>query len=640
MRFKFPLFALSLGAALGACSDDGPKYPPVAHDYVIQSAQPAISVLQDSSLALDLIVTRDGEQLKWPGAATVDITNGTGRARFDPDTAHISMGGTVTWRNISSGNRRVDFRNTPGAVGDIPAPLPTNPPCVGCPPPTFPPGTDSSRIFANASGTFLTNIDTLYFYLNCTSTATSCPSNSADTGWVRVHQSPRLAYTSDDYSIAAVSSIGVVTGVNAGNTIIRVSGSGTVLEIPVEVRPRPATRIELTFVDPLDDNARLTEDTIYAYPADRSSSRLRAVVFSGDDTVFCNRCRNFQRRTQRYVTFSSSDPTRLLVSNTANPLLRPDTTGLMTTFDTTRGSNAVEARITTVDGLSASVRVHIKLRPIDSLEIRLDSLLDPTDPDDKIAYPSMRITLSDPVVGLGVTFRSKVYTPQDPNAPPGANNPNPRWIQVSETGTGRRSTLPIVSWETANINFAEVTSTGIVTGLRADAPRSSNTTTPNNSDCLGGTSMNSPGSPENFLKCVLTCSYQKPTPTVAVPDPLTGRIRSEYNGPPLPPDTTIITGTTSNPISTLHPRWGEPRASGDTTAWRLAMQEAMYTIPNCLPADNYTFRMPGVLCTGVAPASGQPVDLTSFCQVWIRARANDPASGKLLEDYAAITIRR
>jgi hypothetical protein len=50
--------------------------------------------------------------------------------------------------------------------------------------------------------------------------------------------------------------------------------------------------------------------------------------------------------------------------------------------------------------------------------------------------------------------------------------------------------------------------------------------------------------------------------------------------------------------------------------------------------------MPGVLCTGVAPLSGQPVDPATYCQVWMRARANDTATGKLLEDYAAITIRR
>jgi hypothetical protein len=576
MRRTVSLLFLSLAVAAVACSDDdGPGGPSLEASYEIQSLLgPTLTVDQDQSIPLLLTVTKDGEPIKFPLFGEVDVLPaGQG---FSPETVHVDAGGIVIWHHPGDGERHgIDFRTAPAALVDIPVGI-----VVGTA------GIWESGDSARAMP--VSQRDTLYTY--------RCPIHTADSGYIRIHTGPTITFRSDDYSIANVSSRGLVTGVRGGSTIIRASVSGTTIEVPITVRPRPATRIELTFVDPLRMDDRLTQDTIFAYPGDRASSQLRAVVMSGPDTVFCNRCANFDTRPQRFVEFISLDTTKILVTNTANPLLRPDTTGRMYGRDTTPGTSTVGVVLRTNDGLEDTVQVHVKLRPIDSLEVRLDSLVDPEDDEDRIVYPSFRISLATGndfapagIVGLGVTFRSKVQDPPDLRT---GILPRPRWIAVLETGTGRRPNLPVVTWESANATYASVSTGGLVSGGRADVSNA------------------------NLL---LTCSYNPAT------DPTPGVIASAFDGPspptpplPVPPAALPTTAETNN--------------------FNTQARESRYTIPGCSPA--ITFQMPGVVCTSAAQNPTTNNDPNSFCQIWIRATAVDPVTGKILTDKALVTVTR
>jgi plastocyanin len=554
MRRCLLFLLLPLAVWAGACSDDSPTPPPPA-SYSIETPEPAISINQDQQYQLQITVKRGDDLVKYPKTATVDIIDGG----YSPETLHVDAGARVTWRNATGVSHGVDFRNAPAALVDIPR---------------WTAG-DSVRTLPEPN----TARDTTYIY-RCNN-----PTHTADSGFIRVHASPLLIYRSADYSIANVNRFGVVTGIRGGSTTIHVSGSGAQLDIPVTVTAREATGIELTFLDPLRMADRLTEDTIFAYPARSASSQLRAVVMAGSDTVFCNRCANFSTRPQRYVTFVSRDTTKLLVRGSANPA-SPDTSGRLFARDTTQGSNGVWVVLETADALKDSVLVHIKLRPIDSLEVRLDSFPNPDDPNDRDPYPSTVIKV-DSSIALGVTFRSMAQDPPDPNT---GILPPPSWITVAETGTGRRSTLPLVTYETAHETYLEITSTGVITGRRYFTDAANR---------------------------VLTC-----TSTAGV---IPGTL---FTGP-TQPDSITATGT---------------------RVFKLPINpEAVYTIPGCTgtgtagPTNPLNPRkitpMPGALCTGYQ-AGTVVADPTSICQVLIRGTATDPVTGRVLSDVIPIVIRR
>ena len=269
---------------------------------------------------------------------------------------------------------------------------------------------------------------------------------------------PRITYTSDDYSIANVSPAGLVTGLSGGSTNINVAVSGATLSIPVTVRPHPATDVELTFLD------GSTEGTFFAFPGDANSSVLNAVVRVGNDTVFCNRCAGVTTRTHRVVRFVSLDTTKALVRNAANAF-RPDTAGKVLPRDTTRAGEPMRIVLEVPgDQKADTVLVNLRLRPIDSLLVRTDSFVNPAT-GQKVAHTSSVIPINTEL-NLGVTFFSRV---QDPPPPGSSTAPGPRWIAIPTTGSQRRTSLPLVTWLSANQEFANVTQDGRVLGLRAFA---------------------------------------------------------------------------------------------------------------------------------------------------------------------------
>jgi hypothetical protein len=431
--------------------------------------------------------------------------------------------------------------------------------------------------------------DTVYIYRNA--------QTNADTGYIHVHASPRLTYTSDDYSVANVTPSGRVIAVGGGSTTIHVSASSSSIAIPVTVTARPATDVELTFLDPLDMASRETEGTIFAFPGNTQSTQLRAVVFAGTDTVFCNRCAGFASRSQRYVNFVSRDTTKVKVRNTADPILRTDTTGRLLALDTTTAGQGVYVVLETADGVKDSVLVHIALRPIDSLEVRLDSFADPLDPGDFDPYPTTHIRV-DSVVKIGVTFRSKVQDPPDPNT---GILPAARFITVTNVddeddvedrgGPVRRAVLPIINWESANPAVASISSAGFITALRWFATNSSQvlscSATQVVSDAVNGGGVLGGGA---FGETIFT------GPRLRLPtDP----------PPPLPPTAADIAAT-------------------------------RYTVPGCSPTK--TIGMPGAFCTGFGTTT--TADPNSVCTVWMRATADDQATDLVLSDKIAITIRR
>lgn len=387
----------------------------------------------------------------------------------------------------------------------------------------------------------------------------------------------RLRFASADPRIAVVDSLGVITGMAAGTTSINVKLANATVDIPVTVRERAATLVELTVLTGPAGGlkaAGLDTGTFHALPADPATSRLKGLVLVGTDTVFCNYCRTkTPARQMRPVRFVSLNPQRATVSNSNNPRLQTstDTTGRVTAFDT---SSVPTMFVMEVPGDSNDAgrkwkdTVHIKfsLRPIDTLRIRPDSNFFPTANGtglSKQIYPNSD-TLQANVVASGNTnfiagldFLARVQDVPNPNTP--TTTPAPRFIPVRLVGgpTVRRPSLPNVLWESANTNYLTVNAAGAVTGICAQ---------------IGGSCL-ATGS------TVLTCAATQGT----MPAAFLGR------------------GT--------------------------------YSVPSCNPAVNIP--MPGAFCT-----SSSQTDLSSTCTIWIRATATDPATGKILRQLYRVNIRR
>ena len=389
----------------------------------------------------------------------------------------------------------------------------------------------------------------------------------------------RLSYSSADYRVAAVDSLGRVVGLAGGATTITVRLGNAKVDIPVTVRPHPADTIELTVLSgPAGGlkSVRADTGTFYALPADPATSRLRAVVKVGNDTVFCNYCvAKTPARTMRMVRFVSLDTNLARVSNATNPTLQAatDLSGRVTPRDTARAGVRF---VLEVPGDSApgrkwkdTVLVKLLLRPLDSLRIRPDSNLFPTTNGtglQKQVYPfSDSVQANVAAAGstnfiAGLDFLSRVQDLPLPATPgtPGAV----RWIVARVTGpdgdpTVRRPSLPNVTWESANTSYLSINAAGAVTGrcafIGGDCPTTGST--------------------------VLTCASTS------------GTMPAAFGG----------VGT--------------------------------YAIPSCVGVP--PIPMPGAFCT-----SASALDISSTCTVYIRATAIDPVTGKVLRTLYRINIRR
>ena len=391
--------------------------------------------------------------------------------------------------------------------------------------------------------------------------------------------SPRLSYSSADYRIATVDSIGRVTGLAGGSTTITVRLGASSIGVPVTVRARPATRVELTVLSgPAGGLKSVSADTgtFFALPADPATSRLRAVVAVGTDTVFCNYCvAKTPARVQRIVRFVSLDTTLARVSNANNPLLQTstDTSGRVTPRDTSAAGVRI---VMEVPGDSSAggkwkdtVLVKLLLRPLDSLQIRPDSNLFPTANGTglvKQIYPFSDLVQANIAAAsntnfiAGLDFLSRVQDLPNPATPgtPGAV----RYIVARVTGPDgdplvRRPSLPNVFWESANPSYLTVNAAGAVTGR---------------------------------------CSY------IGGDCPTTG----------------------SSVLTCMSTGGSMPAAFGGI---------GTYSIPSCSPA--VLIPMPGAFCTGNSAA-----DISSTCTVYIRATAIDPVTGKQLRALYRINMRR
>ncbi len=391
----------------------------------------------------------------------------------------------------------------------------------------------------------------------------------------------RLRFSSADPRIATVDSVGKITGISGGSTTINVKVANASLDVPVTVRARPATSIELTLLTGAAGGLRgAVGDTIgnfHALPADPATTRLKGVVKVGNDTVFCNYCTiKNPARVMRPVRFLSLDPELATITNLSNPIAQ-DTSGTaarITAFDT---SSAHMMFVMEVPGDSNdagrrwkdTVKVNFTLRPIDTLTIRPDSTFFPTANGtglQKQIYPNANTEQANVVAAsttnfiAGLDFLAKV---QDIPQVPGRSTPNPRFIPVRLVGdvTVRRPSLPAVTWESANTNYLSVNAAGAVVGQCAQ---------------IGGNCL---ATGSRVLRC----------------DDTQGSMPATFNG------------------------------------------RGNYRIPSCFDAegDPIEIPMPGAFCT-----TNSTSDLSSTCTVWIRARATDPATNKLLTQLYRINIRR
>jgi hypothetical protein len=288
----------------------------------------------------------------------------------------------------------------------------------------------------------------------------------------------RLTYTSADYSIATVDGTGLVTGIRGGTTTIKATLNDATVEIPVTVRGHPATSVELTILTgPAGGLKSVTADTgtFYALPADPLTTRLRAVVRVGNDTVFCNFCvTKTPARVMRTVRFVSLNPTLATITNANIPNLQTstDTTGRITPLDTTSAGVRFVLEVP-ADNKADTVLVKFSLRPIDSLGTRPDSNFFPTTNGtglQKMIYPNADATQANVKAAsttnfiVGLDFLSRVQNPPAPATPatPGAIRFIPSRLYGAPTVF--RKSVPNVTWESANTDYLDINAAGAVTG--------------------------------------------------------------------------------------------------------------------------------------------------------------------------------
>ena len=395
----------------------------------------------------------------------------------------------------------------------------------------------------------------------------------------------RLSYSSADYDIATVDAAGLVTGRAGGSTTITVRFGANSVDIPVTVRPHPATTVYLRVLSGPAGGLKGTRGdtgtfpdtgTFYALPADPATSRLWGLVLVGNDTVYCNYCpTRTPARVNRMVRFVSLDPSLARVSNAGNPLLQSsvDTSGRVTPLDTSAAGVRIVMEVPGDSGVATrwkdTVLVKFSLRPLDSLRIRPDSNFFPTTngtglqkqiyPDADLVQANVRAASSTNFIA-GLDFLSRV---QDlPNPTTGAAG-SVRYIIARVTSPSgdplvRRPSLPNVTWESANAGYLSVNAAGAVTGR---------------CNFIGGECP----TPPSGTSWLLTCSATS------------GRMPSAFNG------------------------------------------IGNYSIPNC--TTPVSIPMPGAFCTSTSSS-----DLSSTCTIYIRATATDPVTGKQLRAVYRINI--
>lgn len=289
----------------------------------------------------------------------------------------------------------------------------------------------------------------------------------------------RLTYASADYSIATVDGTGLITGMKGGATTITASLAGATVSVPLTVRARPATSVELTLLTgPAGGLKSVSADTgsFYALPADPLTTRLKAVVRVGNDTVFCNYCAaKTPARVMRVVRFVSLDPAVATISNAGSPTLQTstDTTGKITALDTLSAGVRFVLEVPG-DNKADTVLVKFLLRPIDSLGVRPDSNFFPAIPPNvglqKMIYPNADNTQANVKAAtttnfvIGLNFLSRV---QDPPAPATPGTPGAVRFTFSRLfgpATVFRKSVPNVTWESANTDYLDVNATGSVVG--------------------------------------------------------------------------------------------------------------------------------------------------------------------------------
>jgi hypothetical protein len=290
----------------------------------------------------------------------------------------------------------------------------------------------------------------------------------------------RLTFDSDDYTIATVDGVGLVTGLKGGTTNITARLGNATATIPVTVNAHPATFVELTILTGPAGGAlkSVSADTgtYYALPADPISSRLKGIVRVGNDTVFCNFCNvKTPARVQRVVRFRSLDTTLATINNANNPTLQTstDTTGRITAFDTTSTGVKFVMEVP-ADNLADTVTVKFSLRPIDSLGLRPDSNFFPTANGtglQKAVYPNADLTQANVKASsstnfiVGIDFLSRVQNPPTPAGAAGTVRFIPS--RLFGTPTVFRKSVPNVTWTSANTDYLTINAAGSVTGVCA-----------------------------------------------------------------------------------------------------------------------------------------------------------------------------
>lgn len=264
---------------------------------------------------------------------------------------------------------------------------------------------------------------------------------------------PRITYTSDDLSVAAVSATGLVTAKKGGQTIVRASFNGKTLEFPVTVIGRPATAVHLT----LNFTGR-DSGTVFALPGLGSSAFLRAVVLAGNDTVYCNAlaCTNHATRPgQRIVEFLSLKPEKAVIANSTASTTALNNRGQVTATDTSANYVGFVLRVP-ADNIADTVWLRLTLRPVDILTVRTDSFT-VAGTTTRLAYSSVITRDSSIVLGVNMQSRSdSAYS---------LLTSGPR--RLLTTVNVVRPNLPRVTWESANDNYAVIDNQGRVTGLRS-----------------------------------------------------------------------------------------------------------------------------------------------------------------------------
>ena len=409
---------------------------------------------------------------------------------------------------------------------------------------------------------------------------------------------PALSYIVEDYSVVTVNATGLVTAKRGGSTVIKVAVHGDTVSIPVTVTPRPVTDVKLTINH--DTASTLTR---FALPGDARTVFLKAVVTAGTDTVYCNAmaCANHATRAQRQVQFVSLDTTKARVANAFGTTAQLNARGQVTAVDTSAEPVGIVLRVPSDSGVAArwadTVFLRFTLRPIQNLVVRTDSFL-PTGATTKIAYTSS--VTADSSILLGVTLQNttdSAYTMSGRSA-----------LTINVT----RPAPPVVTWESANTNYAVVDNQGRVTGVRAT--------------WLPSTMPRPTPVPPNTLP-----SYVPPRVATDIPACINQVFRTTSEDTAYWYDKVL----TAFPIPTTGPwvvqtnGWRDPSSTAPTES---VTNDVMEICPSSTGVPATVAR--GVNCsTQIVGTPG------AYCNVVIRASVTDPATGIVRRGHFLVTVR-